>query len=167
MSFNPADFATEYCTIEEVLEIKRAFDLFDRDLGGAIDPRGIFFFYYLELKVAINSLGIEAKAQAVYQMIAELDKDGSGLIEFDEFFKMMTTRPSSNESREEVHKVFVTFDNQKTGFIALKDLRRVAKDLGELTDDNTLQEMIERADFDQDGLVSEEEFYNLLTKKAY
>jgi hypothetical protein len=36
-----------------------------------------------ELKVAINALGIEAKAQAVYQMIAELDKDGSGLIEFD------------------------------------------------------------------------------------
>ena len=41
------------------------------------------------------------------------------------------------------------------GFIALKDLRRVAKDLGELTDDNMLQEMIERADFDQDGLVSD------------
>jgi len=141
--------------------------LFDRDLGGAIDPRGTLFIYHLELKVAINSLGIEAKAQAVYQMIAELDKDGSGLIEFDEFFKMMTSRPSTNESREEVHKVFVTFDNQKTGFIALKDLRRVAKDLGELTDDNTLQEMIERADFDLDGLVSEEEFYNLLTKKAY
>ena len=55
----------------------------------------------------------------------------------------------------------------KLGFVALKDLRRVAKDLGELTDDNTLQEMIERADFDQDGLVSEEEFYNLMTKKAY
>lgn len=48
-------------------------------------------------------------------MIAELDKDGSGLIEFDEFFNMMTTRPSSNESREDIHKVFVTFDNQKTG----------------------------------------------------
>ena len=41
MSFNPNDFATEYCTVEEVLEIKRAFDLFDRDLGGAIDPRGL------------------------------------------------------------------------------------------------------------------------------
>ena len=53
------------------------------------------------------------------------------------------------------------------GFVALKDLRKVAKDLGELTDDNTLQEMIERADFDQDGVVSEQEFYNLLTKKAY
>jgi Ca2+-binding EF-hand superfamily protein len=49
----------------------------------------------------------------------------------------------------------------------LKDLRKVAKELGEVQDDNTLQEMVERADFDQDGLVSEEEFYNLLTKKAY
>ena len=48
-------------------------------------------------------------------MIAELDKDGSGQIEFDEFFYMMTTRPSDNESREEVHKVFITFDVQKTG----------------------------------------------------
>jgi centrin-1 len=49
----------------------------------------------------------------------------------------------------------------------LKDLRKVAKELGELHDDNELLEMIERADFDQDGLVSEDEFYNLLTKKAY
>jgi centrin-1 len=65
--------------------------------------------------VAINSLGIEAKAQAVYQMIAELDTDGSGQIEFPEFFYMMTTRPSDNESRDEVHKVFITYDVGKTG----------------------------------------------------
>ena len=121
----------------------------------------------LELKEAINSLGIEAKAEAVWHMIAEIDKDGSGQLEFDEFFSMMTTRPSENESREEIHKVFVTFDSGRTGYIALKDLRKVAKDLGELQDDNTLQEMIERADFDLDNLVSEEEFYNLMTKKAY
>lgn len=48
-------------------------------------------------------------------MIAELDKDGSGQIEFPEFFYMMTTRPSDNETRDEVHKVFITFDSQKTG----------------------------------------------------
>jgi Ca2+-binding EF-hand superfamily protein len=63
--------------------------------------------------------------------------------------------------------VFVTFDSQKTGFIALKDLRKVAKDLGELTDDQTLQDMIERADADGDGLISEEEFYNLINKKTH
>lgn len=41
MSFNPNDFVSPYVSLEEVLEIKKAFDLFDRDLGGAIDPRGI------------------------------------------------------------------------------------------------------------------------------
>ncbi len=60
----------------------------------------VISFLFQELKVAINLLGIEAKAQAVFQMIAELDKDRSGLIEFDEFFSIMTTRSLSNESRE-------------------------------------------------------------------
>ena len=41
MSFNPKDYVTPYITEEEVLEIKKSFDLFDRDLGGAVDPRGI------------------------------------------------------------------------------------------------------------------------------
>jgi Ca2+-binding EF-hand superfamily protein len=75
----------------------------------------MYSFAYPELKVAINSLGIEAKAQAVYQMIAELDQDGSGQIEFPEFFYMMTTKPADNETRDELHKVFITFDSQKTG----------------------------------------------------
>jgi Ca2+-binding EF-hand superfamily protein len=38
-----------------------------------------------------------------------------------------------------VHKIFITFDPLNTGFISLKDLRKVAKDLGELTDDTILQ----------------------------
>ena len=75
---------------------------------------------YLELKDNITSLGIEARAEAVWQMIAEIDKDGSGQLEFDEFFTMMTTRPSENETREEIHKVFITFDLAKTGFIGIK-----------------------------------------------
>lgn len=58
------------------------------------------------------------------------------------------------------------FDINKTGFIGLKELRKVSKELGEITDDYFLQEMIERADIDEDGLVSEEEFYSLMTKKS-
>ncbi len=61
------------------------------------------------------SLGVEAKNPAIYQMIADLDKDGSGQIDFDEFLAMMTTKPSENESREDIHKVFILFDDEKTG----------------------------------------------------
>ncbi len=45
MEFNANDYANDYCTAEEVLEIKRAFDFFDRDLRGAIDPKGTFLSY--------------------------------------------------------------------------------------------------------------------------
>jgi Ca2+-binding EF-hand superfamily protein len=41
MTFDPKNFASAYVTVDEVLEIKKAFDYFDRDLGGAIDPKGI------------------------------------------------------------------------------------------------------------------------------
>jgi Ca2+-binding EF-hand superfamily protein len=37
---NHNDYVSEYITYEEVQSIKQAFDLFDRDLGGAIDPKG-------------------------------------------------------------------------------------------------------------------------------
>ena len=40
--FNPNDYANEYVTVQEVLEIKKGFDLFDHDGGGSIDPRGTF-----------------------------------------------------------------------------------------------------------------------------
>ena len=52
--------------------------------SGTIDPK--------ELKAAMQSLGFEAKNQTIYQMIADIDKDGSGSIDFDEFLDMMTAK---------------------------------------------------------------------------
>ena len=65
-------------------EIKEAFNLFDTDGSGTIDPK--------ELKSAMQSLGFEAKNATIYQMIGDIDKDGSGSIDFDEFLDMMTAK---------------------------------------------------------------------------
>jgi centrin-1 len=69
---------------EEIEEIREAFNLFDTDGSGTIDPK--------ELKAAMQSLGFEAKNQTIYQMIADIDKDGNGTIDFDEFLDMMTAK---------------------------------------------------------------------------
>jgi Ca2+-binding EF-hand superfamily protein len=50
--------------------------------------------------------------------------------------------------------------------VGLRELRKISKELGELTDDSFLQEMIARGDTDGDDMISEEEFYNLMTKKT-
>ena len=115
----------------------------------------------------MTSLGFEAKNQIIYQMISDLDADGSGRIDFEEFIRLMTARISEKDSRDDIRKVFNLFDDEKTGYISIKNLRRVAKELGETIEDTDLQEMVERADNDNDGLVSEEEFYSIMTKKTF
>jgi len=98
-------------------------------------------------------------------MIADLDTDGNGTIDFEEWFTLMTKRISRKDTRVNINKIFNLFDTERTGFIIHKNLRRVAKELGENVSDEELYEMINRADVDKDGLVSEEEFYNLITNQ--
>ena len=48
------------------------------------DPltQNVRFWNNLELKAAMTSLGFESKNQTIYQMISDLDADGSGQIDF-------------------------------------------------------------------------------------
>jgi Ca2+-binding EF-hand superfamily protein len=54
---------------------------------------------FSELKAAMTSLGFESKNQTIYQMISDLDADGSGQIDFEEFLELMTARVSDKDSR--------------------------------------------------------------------
>ena len=146
-------------TEDEVEEIKEAFDLFDTDGSGSIDPK--------ELRAAMQSLGFEAKNQTIYQMINDLDKNKSGNIDFDEFLDMMTARMSDRDTRDDINKVFRLFDEEGSQSITIKNLRKVARELGETMSDEELNEMIARADSNGDGAVSMDDFYNIMTKKTF
>jgi Ca2+-binding EF-hand superfamily protein len=50
------------------------------------------------------------------------------------------------------------------GSISAKNLRRVVKEVGLDIEESYIQEMIERADVNNDGVVSEEEFYLIMTR---
>jgi len=143
-------------TEEQKQEIREAFDLFDTDGSGTIDAK--------ELKVAMRALGFEPKKEEVKKMIADIDKDGSGTIDFNEFLEMMTAKMGERDSREEILKAFRLFDDDETGKITFKNLKRVAKELGENMTDEELQEMIDEADRVGDGEVNEEEFLRIMKK---
>jgi centrin-1 len=145
-------------TEEQKQEIREAFDLFDTDGSGTIDAK--------ELKVAMRALGFEPKKEEIKKMIADIDKDGSGTIDFEEFLQMMTAKMGERDSREEIMKAFRLFDDDETGKISFKNLKRVAKELGENMTDEELQEMIDEADRDGDGEVNEEEFFRIMKKTS-
>lgn len=69
-------------------------------------------------------------------MICDLEADGSGNIDFDLFLQMMTARVSEKDSRENIRKIFQLFDDEKTGFISVKNLRKITKELGETIDEH-------------------------------
>ncbi|CAI9767728.1 unnamed protein product [Fraxinus pennsylvanica] len=75
-------------------------------------------------------------------MIAEVDKDGSGAIDFDEFCHMMTAKFGERDAREELMKAFYIIDEDKIGKISAADIQRIAKELGERFSDREIQEMI-------------------------
>lgn len=100
-------------------------------------------------------------------MISDIDKDGSGAIDFEEFLDMMTAKISDRDSKEDVAKVFQLFDADGKGTISLRDLKRVAKELGETMTEAELLEMIERADSDADGNITVDDFYAIMTKKNF
>merc|ERR1712216_973344 len=136
-------------------EIKEAFDLFDTDGSGEIDSK--------ELKVAMRALGFEPKKEEIQKVISDVDDDGSGTIEYEEFLKMMTHKILNRDPKDEILKAFRLFDDDETGKISFKNLKRVAKELGERMTDE-LQEMIDEADRDGDGEVNEEEFLRIMKK---
>ena len=100
--FNADDYVTLTLPREEVVEIRRAFEIFDQDGSGIMDPA--------ELKEAFVNLGFTGQNKFVYQIMAELDEDQSGGIDFAEFLRLATAKIGEKDSRVEINKVFTAFD---------------------------------------------------------
>ena len=66
----------------ELAEFREIFDLVDKDKGGSISSE--------ELADLMSTLGINASRDEIRTMVSEIDADGNGGIDFDEFNKGLT-----------------------------------------------------------------------------
>uniref|UniRef100_A0A8C3V7L7 Centrin 3 n=1 Tax=Catharus ustulatus TaxID=91951 RepID=A0A8C3V7L7_CATUS len=130
-------------TEEQKQEIKDAFELFDTDKDRAIN--------YHELKVAMRALGFDVKKADVLKILKDYDQESTGKITFEDFNEVVTDWILDRDPQEEILKAFKLFDDDDSGKISLRNLRRVARELGENMSDEELRAMIEEFDKDGDG----------------
>ncbi len=80
----------------------------------------------------------------------------------------MTRKYAEKDPLDEIrlgYKLFVGEDN--SGKITIRALRKVAKELGENLSEEEIKAMIDEFDFDEDGMISEEEFIKIMTGNAF
>ncbi|XP_031353269.1 calmodulin-A-like isoform X2 [Photinus pyralis] len=149
---------TEYGLSEDqVAEFKEAFMLFDKDEDGTITMA--------ELGVVMRSLGQRPTETELRDMVNEVDQDGNGTIEFNEFLQMMSKKLKEADCEEELREAFRVFDKNNDGLISSNELRHVMTSLGERLSEEEVDDMIKEADLDGDGQVNYEEFVTILTAR--
>ncbi|EKM51108.1 uncharacterized protein PHACADRAFT_263081 [Phanerochaete carnosa HHB-10118-sp] len=142
---------------EQKSDFREAFSLFDKDSDGTITTK--------ELGTVMRSLGqnpIEAELQ---DMLNEVDEDGNGTIDFNEFLTMIERNMRDIDSEEVTKEAFKVFDSDGDDYISPEELRRVMTSLGEKLSDMEVAEMIREADADRDGKISYQEFKDAMYLK--
>ncbi|KAJ3091215.1 hypothetical protein HK102_001299 [Quaeritorhiza haematococci] len=143
---------------QQISEFKEAFSLFDQDGDGAVTSK--------ELGTIMRSLGQIPTEAEIKEMVKEIDSDGSGTIDFPEFLSLMARKMKDMDSREaETREAFQVFDKDANGFISAAELRHIMTNLGEKLTEAEVNELIDEADTDRDGLIQYDEFVKLMLAK--
>jgi calmodulin len=142
---------------DKITECREVFDLFDKDKDGSITTK--------ELGDVMRALGANPTNTELQEMIAEVDKDNSGKIEFNEFLDLFARKMKDPDTEEDLIEAFKIFDKDGSGSISASELRHVMTTLGEKLTEEEADEMIREADTNGDGYIDYVEFVKIMMSK--
>lgn len=113
----------------------------------------------------MRALGITEEDRAqMASIMTTLDPDKSGIVEMEQFVRVMALKLADRDTKEEVAKAFELFDQDGTGRITFKNLKRIAKELNEPLSDADIKEMLAGASSREDNQVTLADFERIMTK---
>jgi len=98
----------------------------------------------------------------VLELVMEVDLNGDGTIDFQEFLQMMKKKSSEADQMEDLRDAFRMFDRNKDGYIDLIELRKVTSLMGATLSSSEIQEFMKEADKDGNGKIDYDEFVNMM-----
>lgn len=88
----------------------------------------------------------------------------NGMVEFGEFLCLMEKEVKAFESEGMIRQAFEVFDQAGDGYITVRKLKQVIKDLGCQFTEEEIDEMMDLADQDGDGRVEYEGVFSIETR---
>ena len=142
---------------EQVEEYERAFATFDKAGNGKMTA--------YNLRAVMMQIGQEVSMEECEELILEVDIDGNGSIEFNEFVALMNRKIKDTDLEEDLLESFRMIDKDQDGLISAGELFTLYKQLQEDVTDEEIEAMIKSADSDGDGMVTFEDFTRVINRK--
>ena len=76
----------------------------------------------------------------------EVDVNGDGTIDFDEFLGMMKSKANEADQASDLKDAFKIFDSNKDGYIDMRELKKVVLMLGSVLTKDEISEFMREAD---------------------
>ncbi|KAH0451325.1 hypothetical protein IEQ34_018624 [Dendrobium chrysotoxum] len=112
-----------------------------------------------ELKSCMSAVGYDLSLEEVKAIIESMDADGDGLLRLEEFIKLMER---GEEDDTVMIEAFKMYEMEDQGCITSKSLKRMLSRLGYSRNIEVCQEVISKFDTNNDGVLSFEEFKNMM-----
>jgi len=140
--------------------IKEAFSLFDWEGEGEVG----FDAFQQALKV----LGQEVSEDRAWEIFNEIDEDGSGLMDFEEFMSMLTKGRMNSKmdfiaELKNLRELFANADVTNSGSLGARDLQKHFEIVNVSRGLKVVQTMISEVDRDGDGRIDFAEFVQIST----
>ncbi|KAL1498073.1 hypothetical protein ABEB36_008930 [Hypothenemus hampei] len=143
---------------EQIALLKNAFDTFDVEKKGSI---GVVM-----IGTILSMLGVQTTDKILAEIIAEVDEDGSGELEFEEFVTLASrfmVEEDAEAMQQELKEAFRLYDKEGNGYITTSTLKEILKELDDKLTSDELDMIIAEIDTDGSGTVDYDEFMEVMT----
>lgn len=114
---------TDLLSPEKIQIYKEAFKSFDKNGDGTISTK--------ELGMVMRTLGQNPSEAELADLIAEIDQDGNGEIDFDEFLILMSKKMKDSDIQDKSLEAFKIFDRKNKGVIHINEIKNILQNMGE------------------------------------